>query len=445
MVKDKVEDILNVGIPTYGNIELNVTNLTNKAHVNYTNAINAERHMFDEANKRVQNVTNISKEDKLNNVLNRILFHSDISNSKSNIYIDNNEKKTNLYRDLIDLSNNEPNIDNKIIIRLEEYDNVCDYVRNNSYTTQMHNYLKENYNKIYYARKYGADLRSHLNNVRSYYHELKANEDKIDNIDLSDLINEYLEYLDVDKLVNQILLSDLSMTEVSLENNDINNAIQYFFLVTAFMHEYNVNPNSDVYKEYYRLINTYPSLKTLYMNRELFINNSYDDNIKVIDNLLKVKKYVTTESFVKPGKNYDNNGNGSSRKRRPVTDEDKKVINDYLSEKLYTYLRYNPILQIETISNLKNYIGFLYENGIILTDRMYNVKSLSELKKDAIYVFNSSNFENLIKFDKQDLIGNVPRIMHKNNWQDKVIKYINEDTNHIYDKDTNDLILKRSI
>ena len=75
---------------------------------------------------------------------------------------------------------------------------------------------------------------------------------------------------------------------------------------------------------------------------------------------------------------------------------------------------------------------------------MYNVKSLSELKKDAIYVFNSSNFEEAIKHDKQDLIGKVPRIMHKNNWQDKVKDYANMDTNGIYDDDTNNLVLKRN-
>ena len=145
MVKDKVEDILNVGIPTYNNIELNVTSLTANAHNDYSSTIDAERHMFDEATKRVEATTGLSKEDKLDNILSNILFHSNITNSKSNIYIDNKEKKLNLFRNLIDLHNYENNTDIEISNRLKQYDSIRNYVQNNSYTTQMHNYLKDNY------------------------------------------------------------------------------------------------------------------------------------------------------------------------------------------------------------------------------------------------------------------------------------------------------------
>ena len=221
MVKDKVEDILNVGIPTYNNIELNVTSLTANAHNDYSSTIDAERHMFDEATKRVEATTGLSKEDKLDNILSNILFHSNITNSKSNIYIDNKEKKLNLFRNLIDLHNYENNTDIEISNRLKQYDSIRNYVQNNSYTTQMHNYLKDNYYRVYYARRYGDDLRTYLNVVDRYYNELLNHQDDINNIDLSDLISEYIEYLDIDKLVNQILLSDINITKKFLNKNYI--------------------------------------------------------------------------------------------------------------------------------------------------------------------------------------------------------------------------------
>lgn len=102
-------------------------------------------------------------------------------------------------------------------------------------------------------------------------------------------------------------------------------------------------------------------------------------------------------------------------------DEDK--VRKYIQERYYVYLKNKPLARIREIDKFSNYIGFLYENGMIPADRLLNVDSES-------YIFDAIDFESDIKLDKQALRRKsiIKPINHVNNWEKKLEKIINMDT-----------------
>ena len=82
---------------------------------------------------------------------------------------------------------------------------------------------------------------------------------------------------------------------------------------------------------------------------------------------------------------------------------------------------------------------------MITADRMLRVNRLSELKSDAIYVFDASNFQRKIILTKGELIGNTPRILHNSGWEDKVEEIAKMDTLDFLHEEGLRLIKKRNI
>ena len=135
----------------------------------------------------------------------------------------------------------------------------------------------------------------------------------------------------------------------------------------------------------------------------------------------------TNDIFIKPGSS-DKEKKISSRTITPLTLEEEEMVITYINDKLYTFLRNNPKAKIDCDNRFSNYIAFVYENGMILADRLKGINRISEAQNDAIYVFDVANFESKIKLNKGQLVGNTKRIFHIDGWKDVVDDIANMDT-----------------
>lgn len=437
MVIREIEELLDTGIPAYDHIPLKVAQMTSHASKSISDSITAERKAFGEATDRLEKVIDCKKKYKLSNLLDTIVIGSNQDTSHTEITSDVLVKYRNIFAELasLDYTKGKHHVIATAESRLKDFDDRVRYVRNNSYSTAMHNGLKQDFNEIYYAREYGEDLRQYLNSVNRYYHACHDNLSEISEIETRDLIEEYVESLDVQKLAVMIVKRYLVFARIAIESNDIYSAQKYLFVVTSFMkNKLNRNlikENNNLKISYKELLKDYPILRELELSRSLFTSNTFEDNQKVIESLLTMDKSIISEFFIKQSKTDEKKEPGETRgPRRKVTEEERQYIEDYISQRLYTYLVNEPIMQLEPSSKFKDYAAFVYPNGQIIADRIYKLNTMSEIKKDAAYVFDAENFDRLIKHGKQELIPIVPRIIHHEGWEQEVAEYAKKETSN---------------
>lgn len=183
-------------------------------------------------------------------------------------------------------------------------------------------------------------------------------------------------------------------------------------------------------KKYDNLFVLYPFLKDVYMKRSVFENKDKDLNLKIIDSLFSVKKIKINGKFITPSKMFYKHGVGSKKSNEPLTDEEKKLIDEYLDYKRYVYYSNSPIAEIECTDIFSNYSGFLYKNGVIASDRFKNINAMSELKADSIYFFNVLNFKKRMALSKFYLRANsnIKPLNHAGNWEERVSRIVNMGT-----------------
>mgnify|MGYP000839064814 CR=1 FL=1 len=75
------------------------------------------------------------------------------------------------------------------------------------------------------------------------------------------------------------------------------------------------------------------------------------------------------------------------------------------------------------------YVAYIYKNGEVILDRKYNKDYPTTASGDAIYNMKAINFEALSKLDKVSLRKKkeVKRMIHRNNWEDRVRKIIEKE------------------
>lgn len=90
------------------------------------------------------------------------------------------------------------------------------------------------------------------------------------------------------------------------------------------------------------------------------------------------------------------------------------------------YEKTSYIGKIIGLSKYKRYEGYIYPNGEILLDTIYDDQKPRSAVGSAIYNLKVEDFETLSKLDKTKLMNNkkVRRIIHSKNWQDRVLEII---------------------
>ena len=115
---------------------------------------------------------------------------------------------------------------------------------------------------------------------------------------------------------------------------------------------------------------------------------------------------------------------------------------DLLEEKLEYFSNTNPVIELFGIDTFTGYTAYMYSNGVVILEKLYkriDTKNGREIivpaKDEAIYVMNYSEFIDLSKYTKPELMQeiidfqnpNVKRIYHTPNgsWKEKINKLIN--------------------
>ena len=432
-----------IGVPCYKSLVLPLYDMTLTCSNNKSQGINIERDIRQEFSERLANITGCQTTNKSICYLSNINFYAN-RDSISIFDMDDKQRLVNIYDSLITLDRNKEldELLNSISIRIRELESKRDYIRNNPYTTQFHNELKRDFNDVYYGKSYGCDLRTYLNNECQQYRSSFNNIDSVFDIDCSDLFSTYIDSLDEGKVSLFLAFNYLRGLVESLKNGNMVQAQEFAFYISAYLkldknkivlpyQNYSLSYNF-IKSSFERLVSKYPKLKDVYMSRDLFTNNSYEDNRSVIDSIINMDTIRTNEFFIKGGKDNNKKGNNSGNSIEPVSDWEKEQVREYVEHKLYTYLKNKPIAQIICDNKFANYIAYLYENGMITADRLLGIYRLSSTQNDAIYVFDAFNFEDKIKLNKPQLWGNTRRIFHNPGWEDEVDEVANVETSPEY-------------
>ncbi len=119
-----------------------------------------------------------------------------------------------------------------------------------------------------------------------------------------------------------------------------------------------------------------------------------------------------------------------------------KQAYDLLEEKMEYFAGTNFQMELIGIDTFAGYTAYIYANGVVVLEKLYKRITKDKENKDvivpateeAIYVMNYTEFAELSKYSKPELIQeislfqnpNVARILHTQNgsWKDKVTKWI---------------------
>ena len=302
--------------------------------------------------------------------------------------------------------------------------------------------------------------RDYLKSISDYSKHMIDKQDVIGNIDFSRIIEPYLKGLNPDKLALYIAYKSLKKAKYYIDKKDYYNAQRHLFYVSAYLDgDFNRKVILDFYtfgnmyykrdnlkKDFNNVLINNPNLKDVSSyDRDLFVGNNVEENKIAIDRILNINKIKTDEFFVKSGKGGHPRTNNPDDSY-PVDPGERKMAKRFQQERELFYYSKNPMAVIDCVNKFSNFKGFLFENGIIIADRVLNMNTLSETKKDAGYVFDASDFEDDIKFDKFTLrrMGH-PFIVHDRDWKDDVDMYVNKDTSEELKEEAKKLSLKKRI
>jgi len=377
---------LSLGVPCYESLTLSMFDLTLTCSNNKKKSIERERYIRTETIKRIEDTTQTKSYNKNIDYLLSINYLTD-DNSISYFGLNNRQKMLNVFDSLVPLNKkgSYKELLNTILYNRAVLRSKIDYINTTPYTSGFHQYLKNNYPKIYYGRLKNTDLREYLNNEIEYYNSLIKNLDNIFKLEVNDLFTYYVDSLDESKARLYIAYNYL----IECINTSSNNLQSNIFYLTAYLEEYkNTNTkliiNSsyidyDYIKERYQYILTNnPTLKEIHYKRDFFLNHSKNDNINVIDTLLNMS-IIKTNGFVINSESYNDPKNKKYHKKRVPTDEEIIKIKEYLKQKWYQYLKNKPLALITCDNEFSNYKAFLYNNGMVLSDRFLKVNTESEL------------------------------------------------------------------
>ncbi len=141
------------------------------------------------------------------------------------------------------------------------------------------------------------------------------------------------------------------------------------------------------------------------------------------------------------------------RNYRKLTEEERKekearLLNLYIEKKKF-YDQTDPYFRIKGKNTFDGYIGYIYSNSIVVLEKFYeNSEKTKIADNNAIYIMNMRDFYELSQHSKPFLTANhlCRRVIHKKNWQDRVLKYINIDrTNSGPEKVTQQLIADNKV
>ena len=432
-----LKELTNVGVPVYNSIELPLQSMTGTCSDHIGKTITLEREIRRETIDRIEKV--VGKDSKITSrdYLRDINFYAN-DNSTSVFDLDDKQRIINVSSNLIDQEHLEGRDTKEVLEKLrkekDEFYKHLRYINSQPYTKEFHKFMRENYTTFYNGSNVRYDLRGYMRSEYNFNNEFEKKLDEVFKIDFSDLLDDYTNDLNPEKVALYIANSYIEEIYKSMIINDIPRMQECLFYLTAFIRN-KIDRSIKIYinrkeisynsikKEYEEILMKYPLLRELTQKRSFFENKDKEDNLKVIDSLLNMKKLYVKESFVKKGEEPNIIiKDGTHRRNTPPTEEELRQIQEYLDYKEYIFLKNNPIAQIECPNKFSNYKAFLYENGMMPADRFFNVNTIGEMKADSIYIFDDLTYEDMMQYNKPYLRQHmsIKPLNHSGDWESRV-------------------------
>ena len=153
----------------------------------------------------------------------------------------------------------------------------------------------------------------------------------------------------------------------------------------------------------------------------------YLDQMSQLETLKASWDFVRKGSLTKEEKEQRNKTNNLINKYYNKETDIQELIErkNFLDSSNYLY-------KLMGKNNFQGYIGYLYQNGIVLFEKFYeNIEELKPALSHATYVMNLENFVEVSKKTKKEIIkhikqgaSDVKRIYHTTTWNDRIIKTI---------------------
>jgi hypothetical protein len=144
--------------------------------------------------------------------------------------------------------------------------------------------------------------------------------------------------------------------------------------------------------------------------------------------------------FVKPGEREDKEQTEAvdfdaqmRRRDAKISSYEKDAYLELMRKRLF-FDKTGYMEQILGINSFAGYVGYIYANGLVIFEKMYEDDSrLVPVKEaNATYVMNIDNFVELSALSKTDIIKyikstvnpNVKRVYHSKNWEQRLLSII---------------------
>ena len=223
-----------------------------------------------------------------------------------------------------------------------------------------------------------------------------------------------------------------SLVESTTFNSYIRRNFDIDKLNMYIMHKYlckcEETTEKDVIQKYISLVEQYlagPRDKTVSIETEEGIIVNYD---MICNRLENAKRVIQKDSslvewiLIPEGRDYSKVKQEKASRTTFMNLEEVKKL-EALGERKRTFYESSPYLaKVLGLRRYHGYVGYIYENGKVVLDREYISHHPSSASGDAIYIMNVSDFEELSRYDKQELIQDkrVKRMNHTATWEERL-------------------------
>ncbi|MBQ6497941.1 MAG: hypothetical protein IJI58_04430 [Bacilli bacterium] len=230
-----------------------------------------------------------------------------------------------------------------------------------------------------------------------------------------------------------------------VEEGSLNNFFKKFFdMNKVAMYTANSYLNICDYLEDRSLISYYVSLVEKYLesdydkNVEIEVENNLKINLNVIEaRLSKVKSKIAPQigivnwELIPPGKDGIIRGEFNHRNRVVLTDKEAEFLRRKGKEKEEFYSKSNPYAKAYGVLKHDCYVAYIYDNGEILLDTLYDDNNPKTARGNATYNIKASDFDIISGLDKSVLKSHpkVTKLNHSKNWQMRVSEIVNRENN----------------
>ena len=218
------------------------------------------------------------------------------------------------------------------------------------------------------------------------------------------------------------------------DNFDINK--MYIYIIHEYLRKCETSSDKNEIKKYIKLIDKY-----LLSKKDKTVTITTDDKIVVdINSILtrfnNIKRKISEDSsevdciLIPEGKEYKEVQTKEKEKKEIKLEQEEVRRLKSLGERKSTFYESTDYLvKAVGLRKYSGYVAYIYKNGEVILDRKYNKDYPTTASGDAIYNMKAINFEVLSKLDKVSLRKKkeVKRMIHRNNWEDRVRKIIEKE------------------